>query len=245
MLRSESCAIGSLLGLKHGAAAVYWMDKARLEASIATILAPALREEGFRGSGRTFRRVSFGFLEVLDVQRSRWGGAFAINLGIQPMAVPIFRGGPVDARKTKEVECEFRTRLAEDGVDQWFTHDGTQASMDLAVWRAVDIYFRRGRPFFAEMAAPSSPLLNLTPMEFESASNPLPRFSTTKARAAFVLARLRYGTGDLQQARAFAKIAHLEGGPHAVVLVAEVASFMVSAGFGDDVPAWKSNSATS
>jgi hypothetical protein len=39
----------------------------QLEASIRKHLVPLLRQDGFSGSGRTFRRVAGDFIEVLNV----------------------------------------------------------------------------------------------------------------------------------------------------------------------------------
>jgi hypothetical protein len=97
---------------------------ASLEVAIRKCLAPCLREDGFAGSGRTFRRVLNGWIQVVNVQGSRYGGRFSINLGLQPLAIPDVVGNVPDPKKIREELCEFRRRLSESGADQWWTHDG-------------------------------------------------------------------------------------------------------------------------
>src|SRR5919109_238405 len=110
----------------------------RLETSIRTYFLPYLKEDGFGGSGRTFRRVSSGWIQVVNLQGSRYGGQFAINLGVQPVGVPDVLGTNPDSMKITEPLCEFRRRLSEAGADQWGGHDGTQSGMDAAVAAPFD-----------------------------------------------------------------------------------------------------------
>ena len=66
----------------------------RLESSIRDHLAPVLRNDGFSGSGRTFRRVLGDLIHLCSVQGSRHGGELAVNLGIREAGQPE-RGGPL------------------------------------------------------------------------------------------------------------------------------------------------------
>ncbi|MCA1500702.1 DUF4304 domain-containing protein [Bradyrhizobium sp. NBAIM03] len=85
----------------------------RLESSIKKHLNPTLKNDGFVGFGRTFRRVSEDLIHVVQVQGSRYGGKFAINLGIQPRSIPDVAGNSPDPMKIREELCEFRRRLSE------------------------------------------------------------------------------------------------------------------------------------
>ena len=101
----------------------------KLETAIRAVLVPQLREDGFAGSGRTFRRAVNGCVQVVNVQGSRYGGRFAINLGLQPLAIPDVTGVFPDPRKISEPGCEFRRRLSSTGADQWWIHDSLAESM--------------------------------------------------------------------------------------------------------------------
>lgn len=194
------------------------MTSPRLESSIVRILAPVIRQDGFRGSGRTFRRIIGDTVQIVNVQGSSYGGQFAINLGMQPVSIPDWLGQAVDVRKIGEPDCEFRCRLSETGSDQWWSHDGTETAMDEAVSKATRVYETFGRRSLARISADDSNVYSLTPAEFESPLAHFHGFGWTKARVAFVLARLRAARGDHEQARAFASIALAELSPAATTL---------------------------
>lgn len=43
--------------------------------------------DGFTGSGRTFRRVAGEWVHVVNVQGSRYGGQFGVNVAVHPLAI--------------------------------------------------------------------------------------------------------------------------------------------------------------
>lgn len=176
----------------------------RLETSIRRYLGPHLREDGFAGSGRTFRRLTNGLIQVVGVQGSRYGGQFAINLAVQPATIPDVLGNAPDLKKITESHCEFRRRLAESGADQWWEHDMSQAGMDVAVAAAADVYVRIGRPALGAVSSPTSPLHTVSPEEFANDDFNLCGFGSTKVRMALVLARLRKAEGRVAESVAFA-----------------------------------------
>src|SRR4030095_9653399 len=181
-------------------------DAAKLEVSIRNILAPLLREDGFAGSGRTFRRVKGEFVQVVNVQASRRGGQFAVNLGLQPMALPDIRGEPPDPRKITESLCEFRRRLSDRDADQWWAHDPSQSSMDPAWPGASEVYVSVGRELLERVSAPDSPFLTIAPEQFKANAAALLGFHATLARTALALARLRTVQGRRTEAQSFAEI---------------------------------------
>jgi Domain of unknown function (DUF4304) len=197
---------------------------ARLEDSIRRFLAPPFREDGFRGSGRNFRRVREDFVHAINVQGSRHGGQFAINLGVQPLSLPDVLGNPVDPEKLVESLCEFRRRLCEQGVDQWWKYGATQSSMDSACQEAAEIYTRLGRPLFEHASRPDCPFHTLTASDFDAGTFDLLGFHSTKARMAWVLARLRLSQGNLSAARAFASVGLASVGDRAAWLRRELES---------------------
>ena len=189
----------------------------RLESSIKDHLSPALKSDGFFGSGRTFRRISDDLIHVVNVQGSRYGGSFTVNLGIQPRCIPDVLGNAPDATKIREVLCEFRRRLSETMSDQWWDHEGSKESMDAAVRAAASVYSTSGRRLFAELSGPESPLHKITPTQFEAGHHSFSGFRSTKVRMARSLALMRQSVGNLADASAFARIALANlGGAHAL-----------------------------
>jgi hypothetical protein len=178
----------------------------RLETSIKEHLAPILRADGFSGSGRCFRRVVQGLIQIVQLQGSRYGGSFAINLAIHPAGIPDVLGNVPDPAKMTAELCEFRRRMSESGTDQWWTHDASKESMDAAMLQAAGVYEATGRNLFAEQSRPDCPLLTLTPEQFESGQYRLSGFGATKVSMARAFALMRRSAGKLDHARAFAKI---------------------------------------
>lgn len=179
----------------------------RLEFSIKEHLSPVLRSDGFVGSGRNFRRVSGDFIHAVNVQGSRWGGSFAVNLGIQPRCIPDVAGNSPDPAKITEVLCQFRRRLSETMCDKWWEHEESKESMDAAVRAAASVYTTIGRRLFSELSGSESPLLKVTPTQFEAGNYSFSGFSSTKGQLARSLALMRQSAGDLADASAFARIA--------------------------------------
>ena len=181
-------------------------EPAKLEESIRHYLTPLLREDEFIGSGRTFRRVTGEFIQVVNIQGSRRGGKFAINLGLQPLALPDVLGGLPNVRTITESLCEFRRRLSESGGDQWWDHDASQLSMNAACGAAARVYVVVGRRILSQVAAPDSPFLTTTPDQFRSNRDRFLGFSATLPRMALALARMRLAKGKVAEARAFAEV---------------------------------------
>jgi hypothetical protein len=178
----------------------------RLEMSIKKYFAPILRGDGFSGSGRCYRRVAGDLIQVVQVQGSRNGGKFAVNLAIQPIAVPDVLGNAPNPAHIRDELCEFRRRLSELRADQWWEHDGSEESIDAAVLRAVAVYSVHGRKVFAEQSDTRSSLHTITPEQFESGRYRFSGFANTEVRMARALALMRKASGSVDQARAFARI---------------------------------------
>lgn len=176
-----------------------------LEKSIRAHLAPLLREDGFTGSGRTFRRFGDGIAHVVRVQGSSYGGKFAVNLGVHPLSVPL--DACPNLRKMTEADCVLRRRLSLDGGDQWWPHDSSQASMDAAVADAAAVYAVRGRQMFAPFIGPATPLHTMTAANLAEGAYDLHGFWVLGTGLARTLAQMRQAEGDLAAARAFAQLA--------------------------------------
>ena len=176
----------------------------RLEASIRAHLASVLREDGFAGSGRTYRRVVDDWVHVVNVQGSRHGGSFAINLAIHPQRVPDSIGRAVDPRKLTHDACELRCRLSEQGGDQWWECYGDQDSMNEAAQAAASVYVEHGRATFGKLGrGASSVLYSLTAKQLSGPMTELCGFGATTGRVALLFARLRAQQGRTSEAADF------------------------------------------
>jgi hypothetical protein len=176
-----------------------------LEKSIRSQFAPSLREDGFSGSGRTFRRLAGDMIQVVQVQGSRWGGQFAVNLGVHPTCVPVMGDQPFQAMKPEL--CVFRRRLSTGGADQWWEYETTAESMDRALAAANRVYLDVGRAAFASLTGMDSPLRTLSPQAFASGEFDFAGFATTDVLMAKALAVIRLAAGEGEVAKAFGRIA--------------------------------------
>ncbi len=180
-------------------------SKPVLEQSIRSHLSPILRDDGFAGSGRTFRRLADDMIQVVQVQGSKSGGSFAINLGIHPTCIPVM--GDVPQKKMKLELCILRRRLSADGSDKWWKHSATSESMDAAIKEAASVYVKVGRVAFVKLAGPKSSLRTVNPQQFEAGQFDFSGFMSTDVIMAKALALIRLAAGDSQDAQAFARIA--------------------------------------
>ncbi|WP_374088039.1 DUF4304 domain-containing protein [Methylomicrobium lacus] len=200
----------------------------RIESAIREHLAPVLRADGFAGSGRTFRRVAGQWIHVVNIQVWRYGGQFAVNLAVQPMAIPQVCGNTPDSKKITEELCEFRRRMSEsqEREDRWWQHDSTDASMASAVQDATATYTQVGRHLLNDATAKDADLNTVTPSEFAKGNFNFLGFGSTECRMAFALARLRRAQGQLDDSRAFAAHAFQSAGSSAILIKAEIQTFL-------------------
>jgi hypothetical protein len=185
----------------------------RLDDALRLHLAPVLRADGFKGSGRTYRRTVNGVVQVVNVQGSRWGGSFAINLGLHPLALPIRSDQPADSRKINEIDCVFRRRLREDERDQWWSHDSAESAV-VAARAAAEVYRKVGQALLKRQSGPDAPIWTLRPDELDQAGQRLEGFTLytfRKGALASLMAQIRHASSDVTAARAFARRAREEG----------------------------------
>jgi hypothetical protein len=172
----------------------------RLSVSVNKHLAPILRAEGFVGSGATFRRVRDQLIHVVNVQGSRHGGRFYVNLSIQPLAIEDAAHREPNSKTIKEYECEFRRRLGE-----WWDFDRRQESMDAAVIDAAKLYESVGKDQFDRMTGASGRLAQFSAQDYEARQWDLCGFGNTAARMALNMMRLRRAEGRIGDALQFAE----------------------------------------
>lgn len=181
--------------------------KPSLAKAIQTQFAPMLRRDGFSGTGQRYWRVLSGQCQLVEVQSSRDGGKFAVNLGIQPLAVPLLSGVEPEPKRMREMDCLLRRRLAIQKSDQWWDYQLTQPSMDAAAQDAAAVYEQVGKRQLEFMAQPNSPVNTLSPEEFTAGAFEFNGFGNTSALMAWTLAHLRMATGNSTEARGFARVA--------------------------------------
>jgi hypothetical protein len=191
-------------------------EMSELEPSLAKAIqsqfAPALRRDGFSGTSERYWRVVGDQCQVVEVQRSREGDKFAVNMGIQPMSVPLRLREMPEPKYIREMECLFRRRLAVQRSDQWWDYQPNQLSMDAAARNACAVYEQVGRGQFEFLAQPNSPLNTLTPEAFAARTFDFKGFRSTVVVMAWTLARMRKAAGKNAEARGFAQVALKEIG---------------------------------
>src|SRR6516165_4717048 len=160
----------------------------RIEPSIKNHLGPVLQGDGFAGSGFGYRRLVGDLIHAVQVQGSRQGGKFAIELGIHPQSIRDVLGRTPDPARITAYDCEFRRRLSEAGADQWWDYAPTKESMDAAVLRAAAAYATVGRRLFSEQSTSAASLCTVTPNQFENGEYRFSGFGSTKVRMALTLA---------------------------------------------------------
>jgi hypothetical protein len=120
---------------------------------VGDVVAPALREWGFRRRRTTFRRRSGEAWQIVNLQKSKWSARerveFTVNLGVALDALagdpPAWasRGWPL------EYECHFRMRLAALGEadDRWESLGRWRDSRRRTARRVLDGLSERGVPW--------------------------------------------------------------------------------------------------
>lgn len=181
-------------------------DKSSLVKAMRAQFAPALRGDGFLGTGQRYWRVINEQAQVLEAQGSSSGGKFAVNLGVQPVLVPLLSGDLSQPKNLRVADCLFRRRLALQSGDQWWEYAPDQSSIDEAVKQACHVYVQVGRQQLNSVAAPASHLHAVSAEAFAVGHFDFQGFGSTKILMAWALAHMRNAAGNHTEA---AKFAHL------------------------------------
>lgn len=186
----------------------------QLEPLIRKYLLPLLKNDGFAGSGRTFRRIDHDAIHLVNVQGFSYGGRLAINLAVHPLDLPDMAGGPPSPKTIAVHQCEFRERLTEDDSGRLWEHDATSAGMDSVMCDAAAVYASHGRRFFDQFRGASSVLKTFDFDSFMVREPDLSRYCFGSwVRVAYVLARLRLAEGRVEEAKKFAHAALADATP--------------------------------
>lgn len=138
-----------------------------------------IRNLGFKGSGHNYRKVEDDYIFVINIQGSRAGDVFYINLGAQPTFIP----AECDAALAtlKEYECVMRSRVGDEW--RWVMHEEELLAVARVIEAKQSEFFGLVRTLRSSIAADSVDEL----IRKFSAGNPPARATLHLARAAAVL----------------------------------------------------------
>jgi hypothetical protein len=168
-----------------------------------------------QGSGQNFRKRDGDFVFVINVQGSSSGETFYVNLGAQPLFLPIEGSGEVevDVKKIKENECVLRRRVGTDW--RWTMSERQTASF-------VSNVLNEQAQFFGHAGTlPSAVASNSPRVLLDSFS-----WGVTEARAALHLARASAALGCDEKAVEAANLGLALAGQGASILRAELRSIL-------------------
>lgn len=173
---------------------------------LKVVLTPALKSEGFRQSGTTYRRTIGDVVHVIQVQSSRDGGQCCVCLGIHLTFLPtVGSNAPCDPKSIKEPECEFRSRLKPEGQsDHWWSYGTTEAEATTSVCSILDLYQQHGAPYFGRFSSFPDDFAQVTrETPDDKIASLFPRCFTS-VRRDLALARIYGHIGDRLSAQFFA-----------------------------------------
>ena len=170
--------------------------------------APALRVAGFKGSGTHFRRITGEVINAISIQGSRDGKTCAVNLGLHLTFLPLnWKDELPDAAKIKEIDCEFRDRLAPAGVeDYWWEYGSLLSPPSKHVAHLYSTYFEHGEPRFRAFNSVEAVSQMFSPEQLRSGSYMKGFGGITVPRAAVTMARIWMHLGQQQRAAEYARV---------------------------------------
>lgn len=173
------------------------------------LIAPRMRELGFKGSGQYFRRSEGDFVFLVNFQSSRSSEVFFINLGAQPTFIPA--EGDAELKSLKEYQCILRCRVG--GEWPWAMSEAGLANMVTDIAKSSSAFFGQALTLRLALAQATVPEL-------------LRNFSsgTTEAHAALHLARGAHNLGLAEKGMELAAHGLSIAGERAVLLIADLRS---------------------
>ena len=170
--------------------------------------APKLRDIGFKGSGQNFRRINGEIINTINIQAHKYGGSCAVNLGLHLTFLPLNWADQLpDIKKIKEIDCEFRMRLApKNKSDYWWKYGGLLDSPTKKARHLIETYFEYGEPHFTEFGKVEKIASMLSIEDIENNDYIKVFGGDTQQRGALAMARIHKHLGDISKAKEFAKI---------------------------------------
>jgi len=180
--------------------------------AVKELLAPGFRRLGFKGSGNNYRRQRADVIDAINIQSDRYGESFCVNFGLHFTCLP--RGWRKDfppLSQWKEIDCEFRTRLAPNGQsDYWWSYGGTIAKNKETVWEVQRLYLMEGETLFTQVESSEQFAEKYTLdllLNRENQTSKLSRWHGNEIRLGLALARIHYHHGNIVGANECAKFA--------------------------------------
>jgi hypothetical protein len=111
-------------------------QRAAVDAALRSIVVPALRKAGFKGSLPHFRRIGEDKIDLLTFQFDKYGGGFVVEIAMCEPGGFVMPWGDVipPAKVTAHHIASPRPRLGPAGIgqDHWFRFDTGVSPDDLA-----------------------------------------------------------------------------------------------------------------
>jgi len=170
--------------------------------------APALRLAGFKGSGTHFRRINGEVINTIWIQGSQDGTKCVVNLGLHLTFLPLHGIGELpDVAKIKEIDCEFRDRLAPAGMqDYWWEYGSLLSPTSKHIAHLYATYFEYGESRFRAFDSVEAVAEMFSPERLRSGSYMNGFGGITVPRAALTMARIRTHLGQKQLAVEYARV---------------------------------------
>jgi hypothetical protein len=180
----------------------------RFHALLKRDFAPLLRDDGFKGSGTTFRRINGEVTHVVNIQGSKYGGQCCVNLGLHYSFLPTAGGDRVtDPKKLLECQCDFRDRVHEaHESDHWWSYGTTDAESEANIANLLDTYPRRGASFFGKFEPFPAVFEKITPVDLDAGDLSKLPTEMTQLHAAITIARIMQHLGRADKCRQFAEV---------------------------------------
>jgi hypothetical protein len=179
--------------------------KKRFLAIFKAIVVPHLREDGFTGSGVTYRRIEREVIQIFHVQGSTWGGSCCVCIGIHLTFLPALgKEAFPDPKKISEPQCEFRCRLRypENG-DTWWQYGNSESEGHLSVLDLEKTYLDIGRPLLNRFRVFPENFVKATPGTFDKSLCPPSIYGDI--RLLLAQSRVYYHIGNREYGSQFAR----------------------------------------
>lgn len=124
----------------------------QLEERIKIRIAPSLREKGFKGTGKHYRRINpDGTINCIVFQSSRYGEEFTVELGFHLDFLPTPMNQCINLKKVTTYDCEFRKRLSLTDTDKWWSYGVTLKETDEILETVLSEIYTVGEQYFEIM----------------------------------------------------------------------------------------------
>ena len=170
--------------------------------------APALRSIGFKGSGAHFRRTRGEIVNAIWIQGSRDGTKCTVNLGLHLTFLPVnWQDELPNPAKIKEIDCEFRDRLAPPGMqDYWWEYGSLRSPPSKHIANLYSTYFEHGEPRFRAYDTVEAVAQMFSPEQLRWGTYMEGFGGITVPRAALAMARIRMHLGQKELAAEYARV---------------------------------------